>query len=114
VRVGDADRDAIEPGPEGRVAAEARDRSEDLDEHLLEKVVDLDVRSEHPVEDHVHAPPLSLEELTVGGLLARHAASGEIDVVSSRARVRDDRALHSLTVADHEEKVTPNGDPVFL
>jgi hypothetical protein len=107
VCVGDADRDAIEPRAERGLAPEPGDRAEHLDEDLLEQVVHVGVRSEHAKEDHVDAPALALKELAVRGLVAQDAATGEGDVVSPRASARRDGALHALTVAGHDEKVTP-------
>jgi hypothetical protein len=113
VRVRDADRAAIDPGTERGLAAEIFERTEDLEERLLDQIVDVRVRSQDAIEHRVHAAPLAFEELALRGALSRNASLRERQIlrrahralrgrrVQRRRRAREARGERQLVHRSH-------------
>src|SRR5262249_34748785 len=74
----DVHADAVQPGRELRVAAEADHPPESDDEDLLHEVVELGPVAEHAVEVAGDRPPVLAVELLERGALAGDAAADEL------------------------------------
>src|SRR5262245_28778677 len=72
---------SVDPSRQGRLTSVGRKRAKDLQECVLNKIVDVRVRPDHPEQYRVNAPPLTLKKFTEGGALARNASRCEVEIV---------------------------------
>src|SRR5437763_1718462 len=78
----DARRDRLAPPGQRAVAAERRQRAEDLEERVLDQIFDLAVRTEDAIQRVMHRLLLRLEQLALRDAVAFGGAARELEVWS--------------------------------
>src|SRR5262249_28735321 len=88
--------DRLAPPAERAVAAERRQRAEDLEERVLEQVLEVAVRAEDPEQRVVDRRALGQEQLPLGAAISGRRAAREVAITVPDGGWRDG---HVCTVA---------------